>query len=82
MKEGGKTLVILEDNFKLDGAPDPTLGFAKNGKFVIASEFSPLKSKTGRQIYELPASVDVSSYSEIVVWCHKYAVPLGSAKLN
>lgn len=30
-RDGERTIVTLGDNFSLDGAPDPTLGFSKGG---------------------------------------------------
>ena len=51
-KEGGSMVVVLENNFSLDGAPAPTLGFSKGGKFDKATEFSALKSNTGRQVFK------------------------------
>ena len=47
------TIVVLESNFSLDGAPDPKLGFGKNG-YVPATKFSVLESKTGLQAYRVP----------------------------
>lgn len=75
-------IVILEKDFVLDGAPDPKVGFGNNGKYDIASQLSVLKSKTGRQEYAIPASVDPSRYNEIYIWCEKFSVPLGVAKLK
>lgn len=81
-KDGNDILVVLEDNFSLDGAPNPSLGFSKDGNFDVATDFSPLKSNTGHQIYKLPASINVANYDEIVVWCADFSVSLGSAKLK
>ncbi|MGI9356989.1 MAG: DM13 domain-containing protein, partial [Rhizobiaceae bacterium] len=36
----------------------------------------------GRQLYEVPASIDLSAYDAVTIWCSKFAVPLGSANLN
>ena len=81
-RDGDRTLVVLGDDFSLDGAPDPTLGFAEGGAFDLATEFSDLHSLTGGQTYELPSGVDVSEHDTFVVWCSEFAVPLGSAPLN
>ena len=81
-KDGNDTIVILGENFSLDGAPNPSLGFSKGGKFDVATDFSPLKSNTGHQIYKLPASINLENYDEIVVWCADFTVSLGSAKLH
>ncbi len=82
VKDGhGGYKVILAKDFSLDGAPDPKLAFGHNGvdKSTI---FAPLKSKTGHQEYELPASIDPTKYNEIYVWCEKFSVPLGVASLK
>jgi len=81
LKTETKTLVILEDNFFLDGAPDPKLGFGSNG-YDPASKFSVLNENTGAQVYVLPASINPENYNELWVWCEKFNVPLGVASLN
>ena len=81
-KSGGKTLVVLASNFSLDGAPEPTIGFSKAGKFDKATEFASLKANKGKQTYELPANINPSDYDRIHIWCAKFSVSLGSAKLK
>lgn len=78
----GKTYIVLGENFSLDGAPDPSVGFSVNGKFVEGSNFAELKSLTGGQRYEVPASLDLTDFDAFVVWCAQFSVPLGSADLN
>ncbi len=73
--------VVLERDFKFDGAPDPKLGFGRNG-YVESTQFSALKSNSGQQTYEIPAAIDPADYTEVWVWCEKYAVPLGVATLE
>jgi hypothetical protein len=74
-------VVVLDDNFNFDGAPDPKLGFGKDG-YVKSTKFSPLKSNTGNQVYELPGNLDPEQYNEVWIWCEAYNVPLGVAKLK
>ena len=81
-KYGDKYVVYLGDDFSLDGAPAPTVGFGTNGKFDKATDFAKLKSISGKQKYELPANIDVSAYNEFYIWCRDFSVPLGVAKLN
>ena len=81
-KVGGTTYVVLGDDFSLDGAPAPTLGFSINGTFVDASEFAELQSLTGAQRYALPATLDIADFDAFVVWCADFDVPLGSAILS
>ncbi len=81
VKTANGTLVVLAPDFKFDGAPDPKLGFGKNG-YVKSTQFSKLKSNSGEQTYEIPASIDPADYNELWVWCEKYAVSLGVAILK
>ena len=53
MKTAKGTLVVLEPDFKFDGAPVPKLGFGKNGYFK-STQFSKLKSNSDKQTYEIP----------------------------
>jgi hypothetical protein len=81
VKTAKGTRVVLESNFKFDGAPDPKLGFGKNG-YVKSTQFSELKSNSGKQTYDIPSTIDPADYTEVWVWCEKYSVPLGVATLN
>ncbi len=74
-------IAVLESDFTLDGAPDPKLGFGKDG-YDTSTTFSKLASHKGLQIYAIPASVDPSKYNEFYIWCEKFSVPLGVAKLK
>ena len=69
----------ISDIERLDGVPDPVLGFGKDG-YVKATQFSKLNAKAGLQVYALPAEFDVATYNEVYVWCAKFGVPLGVAK--
>ena len=81
LKTKTATLIVLENNFSLDGAPDPRVGFGKNG-FVKSSIVSKLKNKKGEQVYVLPKNINVSEYNEIYIWCNKFGVPLSVASLK
>ena len=81
VKNGKGYQLVLEDSFRFDGAPDPKLAFGKNG-YDKTTLFSKLNENSGKQVYDLPASIDVSKYNEVWVWCEKFSVPLGVAKLN
>ena len=74
--------VRFGSDFKLDGAPDPWLGFGKSGKYDSAGEIAILKSNSGTQVYKIPGKIDASKYDEFYIWCRKFAVPLGVAKLK
>ncbi|MEO1282554.1 MAG: DM13 domain-containing protein [Pseudomonadota bacterium] len=79
--KNGKTTVTLDKSFSLDGAPDPKLAFGKDG-YVKETIFSKLGKLKGAQTYDVPATLDVADYNELWLWCEKFNVPLGVAKLT
>ena len=80
--DDGSHTVVLAADFSLDGAPDPRVGFGKDGKYDSATGMGLLKSLNGSQSFTVPAGVDPSDYNEIYIWCLKFSVPLGVAALN
>ncbi|MEM8868923.1 MAG: DM13 domain-containing protein [Pseudomonadota bacterium] len=79
-QEGEAHYVVLGDDFTFDGAPDPKVALGKDG-YDASTLMGPLKSNTGRSQYEIPSSIDVSAYNEVWIWCERFNVPLGVAKL-
>ena len=80
LSDGGY-VVVLGDNFSLDGAPDPKVALGNNG-YDKSTLLGKLEKKNGKQIYRLPANIDPTNYNEIWIWCEKFSVPLGVAKLK
>ncbi|MGB3316766.1 MAG: DM13 domain-containing protein [Albidovulum sp.] len=78
----GGAVVILDSDFSLDGAPDPHVGFGRDGEFDVASDLGKLMADTGLQIFVVPASVNVEDYNEVYIWCLEFSVALGVASLN
>lgn len=77
---GKKWVVILEGDFTFDGAPDPHVALGSDGYRKDAS-LALLRSNAGEQVYVIPAGLDVADFNEIWIWCDKFTVPLGVAKL-
>ncbi len=77
----GRTLVILQQGFRFDGAPDPKLGFSRDRR-APKRLFSPLKSNRGEQVYELPADFDASNLPGLNLWCEQFGVQLGYASFK
>jgi len=75
-------VITLESNFEFDGAPDPRVAFGKNGKFTRGTDFAPLKKNSGKQTYNVPANIDAREYDTVVIWCRRFSVPLGHARLS
>lgn len=80
IQKGEIFYLVLGEDFLFDGAPDPRLGFSNNDSYVESSTFSGLNLDSGKQIYRLPATLNVSDYDEITIWCEKFSVPLAEAK--
>ena len=78
----GSHTIVLGDDFSLDGAPDPRVGLGKDGFYNGNTDSGVLGSLTGGQSFVVPAGVDVSQFNEVYIWCEKFSVPLGVAKLN
>lgn len=78
----GGAVVILDTNFSLDGAPEPSVGFGKDGKYVKAADLGDLENNTGLQVFVVPASVNVDDFNEVYIWCDQFDVSLGVASLK
>jgi hypothetical protein len=74
-------VVILEDDFTFDGAPDPHVALGSGG-YRKDAKLALLSSNNGKQVYAIPANLDVADFNEIWIWCVKFAVPLGVAELT
>ena len=74
--------VELQDDFSLDGASYSKVGFSKDGVYDSDTMLAILESSTGAQTYQLPDDVDPKANNEVYIWCEKFAVPLGVAKLQ
>ena len=76
----GNTVKLLGD-FSFDGAPDPKVALGRNG-YDKNTLLGKLKKNKGSSTYKVPASIDTSRYNEVWIWCEKFNVPLGVAKIN
>lgn len=80
IKKGEIHYLVLQDNFKFDGAPDPKIGFSKNDEFSEDTLFSGLNLDEGKQIYRLPFDFNPANYDEVTIWCDKFNAFLAEAK--
>ncbi|MEP1199829.1 DM13 domain-containing protein [Tateyamaria sp.] len=80
--DDGSHTVVLGADFSLDGAPDPRVGFGKDGKYDKATGMGLLKSLNGKQSFTVPAGVNPADYNQVYIWCLKFNVPLGVAAIN
>ena len=80
--ENGGSVLILGKDFSLDGAPDPSVGLGNNGKYDRKANLGKMTKINGFQVYQIPADLDWSTYSEVYIWCEKFTVALGVAALK
>ena len=75
-----KGSVELLSDFTFDGAPDPKVAFGKDG-YDAKTLMGKLTKNKGASSYQIPAGINPDNYNEVWVWCEKFNVPLGVAKL-
>jgi hypothetical protein len=61
---------------------DPTLQKGSEGNSRATIEVGVLKGNEGDQEYILPATVDLSRYSLVTIYCERFRVVFGSASLQ
>ena len=76
---GGQVNLLAD--FQFDGAPDPKVALGRGG-YDPATLMGPLRSDSGASSYTIPAGIDAGAYDEVWIWCERYNVPLGVAKLG
>ncbi len=82
-KANGKITVKLGKSFFLDGAPDPYVALGNGSKPISGGLIRILKNNTGSQSYSVSTKgLDLDKINSIVIWCKRYAVPLGVAKIK
>jgi len=85
-KSGGKTKVVLHDNYVFDpkkNPPDIKIGFGNGEKYAKGSKIHDrLTVKKGAATFDVPSSIDTSKYSELYIYCEKFTVILAVAPLK
>jgi hypothetical protein len=86
---GGKTVLRLT-NFKTSNGPDVRIylvaapdatddATVKNAEVV---DLGSMKGNVGDQNYDVPATVDLSKFQAVVIWCARFSVNFGAAPLR
>ena len=68
-------------DIKVDKVPDGYVYLTKNGDRMHAVVLGTLKQFSGTVFYELPAGVNPEEYDTLLIWCKKFNVEIGRAKL-
>lgn len=88
--ENGATYVKLSSDFRTRNAPDlkiflsPLSAAEANGRNATDGSvlIAPLTSNRGEQVYEIPASVDLSDYQSILIHCEQFSKLWSAADLS
>lgn len=85
-KDGGKTTVVLKDDYVFDPSknpPDIKIGFGNGESYAKGSKIhNELTVKKGAASFEVPASIDTDKYSELYIYCEQFTVILAVAPLK
>jgi hypothetical protein len=76
----GQRFLRFED-FETDNGPDLNVYLRDpgTGEFV---DLGDLKGNVGEQNYEIPADVDLERFSVVDIWCVRFGVGFGNARLS
>lgn len=95
VNENGKTFLELDQGFKTSnmgpdlvvilhrssdvlGSTKPPAYALKEGDYTL---LAPLQKFSGAQRYAIPATVNLSDYQSVAIWCRKFNATFGAAKL-
>jgi len=80
----GRVLTLTD--FETDPGPDlyvyVTSGQTSGEDVDGATQLARLKGNVGSQQYEIPAELDTSNGSTVVIWCRAFSVSFGAAQLS
>ncbi len=80
-KQGGQYVIELGSDFSFDGAPDPYVSLGTGKRPLEGGLGSVLASNNGAQRYTIDAA-GLGGAKQVIIWCKKYAVPLGVAVIE
>ncbi len=85
-KDGNSRLVL--SGFKTSNGPDLKVLLSKsadNGSQDYDANgviLAPLKGNTGDQVYELGTAIASTDVQRVIIWCERFSVAFGVARLN
>ena len=80
VKRGNAWAVRLEDNFILDGSPDPWVALGNDG-FQYRGIIGELVQLSGAQEFPIGALLNPRDFNEVYIWCVDHNISLGRAAL-
>lgn len=94
-REGNRTLLVFSGDFRTsESAPDLKVAVSPSRTPLAGSKppayplkagtytvLAPLKSAKGAQIYEVPASINLSRQGSVLIWCDQFNATMAWAPL-
>jgi electron transfer DM13 len=80
----GSRVLRLED-FETSNGPDVRVYLSAGSKDAYgkdAVDLGGLKGNVGNQNYAVPSGTDLDRYDTVVIWCRRFTVAFGAAKLG
>lgn len=72
------------ENFETDNGPDLNVYLVDSSTGDVSDyiDLGDLSGNIGDQNYELPVDVDLERYDQVVIWCVRFGVAFGDARLS
>ena len=72
------------ENFETDNGPDLNVYLVDSSTGDVSDyvDLGDLSGNIGDQNYELPVGVDLERYDRVVIWCVRFGVAFGDARLS
>jgi hypothetical protein len=95
-RDGDRTLLVFSGDFRTsESAPDLKVAVSPSSTPLAGSKppayplepgsytvLAPLKSASGAQVYEVPASIDLSRQGSVLIWCEQFNATMAWAPLR
>ncbi|MFP5042515.1 DM13 domain-containing protein [Parasediminibacterium sp. JCM 36343] len=78
----GSSYQLALENFAVSNGPDLKVYISKEMQPVHFVKLGSLKSTNGNQLYDIPASIDLTEYKYALIHCEQYNHLFGYAGLN
>ncbi len=63
---------VLDSSFLVSAGPDLKVYLSKKNTPFEFVNLGPLKSNTGRQVYDVPAGINLAAYPYVLIHCQQY----------
>lgn len=78
----GNSKELQFENFQATNGPDLKVYLSKDLNAEKYYSLGDLKGNIGNQNYDIPNEVNIKDYDYILIWCERFSVLFGSARIN